>query len=350
VSGHLWLVERTVLLYVPATFQGHRMPKPKVFATRPLFAAARAILDTACDVEYWGPPDRISREELLRRVKDKQALVCLLTERVNDELLQAAPKLRMAANVAVGFDNIDVAACTRRGVVATNTPGVLDETTADFAWTLLMAVARRIGEGEALARSGNWKGWDLDQLVGTDVWGKTLGLVGFGRIGRAVARRASGFQMKVLYTDALRVAESVERELHVEFRDLDSLLAESDYVSVHVPLLPETHGLFNGPRFLRMKPTAFLINTARGSVVDEAALVYALESGKIAGAALDVFENEPFIHPGLKRSNVVLAPHIASASLETRTKMACIAAENVVALFVGQRPPNMLNPEVLQAG
>ena len=326
------------------------MAKPKVLATRPLFEAARAILEANCDIEYWRQPERISRDELLRRVKDKEALVCLLTERVDDDLLQAAPKLRIAANVAVGFDNIDVAACTRRGVVATNTPGVLDETTADFAWTLLMAIARRLGEGEALARSGNWKGWDLDQLVGTDVWGKTLGLVGFGRIGRAMARRASGFQMKVLYTDAVRVVERVEQELHAEFRDLNSLLAESDYVSLHVPLLPETRGLFDGPRFLRMKPTAFLINTARGPVVDEAALVYALESGKIAGAALDVFESEPFIHPGLKRSNVVLAPHIASASIETRTKMACIAAENIVALFDGQRPPNMLNPEVLQAG
>jgi glyoxylate reductase len=326
------------------------MAKRKVFATRPLFEAARAILDANCDVEYWRQPERIPREELLRRVKDKEALVCLLTERVNDELLQAAPKLRIAANVAVGFDNINVAACTGRGVVATNTPGVLDETTADFAWTLLMAVARRIGEGEALARSGNWEGWDLDQLVGTDVWGKTLGLVGFGRIGRAMARRASGFQMKVLYTDAVRVAESVEHELHAEFRDLNSLLAESDYVSLHVPLLPETRGLFDGARFSRMKPTAFLINTARGPVVDEAALVLALETGKIAGAALDVFENEPRIHAGLKRSNVVLAPHIASASLETRTKMACIAAENVVAFFAGQRPPNPLNPEVLRAG
>jgi len=324
------------------------MPKPKVLATRPLFEAARAILDAACDVDYWKQPDRISREELIRRIEDKQGLVCLLTEHINDELLHAAPKLRIASNVAVGFDNIDVAACTKRGVVATNTPGVLDETTADFAWTLLMAVARRVGEGEALARSGNWKGWDLDQLVGTDVWGKTLGLVGFGRIGRAVARRASGFQMKVVYTDAVRVAENIEQELHAEYRDLNTLLAESDYVSVHVPLLEETRGLFNALRFARMKPTAFLINTARGPVVDEAALVHALESGKIAGAALDVFENEPFIHPGLKRSNVVLAPHIASASLETRTKMSCIAAENVVAFFNGQRPPNMLNPEVLR--
>ncbi len=324
------------------------MPRPKVFSTRPLFDAARQILNNACEVEYWTQPERISREELLRRVKDKEALVCLLTERVSDELLRAAPKLRIAANVAVGFDNIDVPACTKRGVVATNTPGVLDETTADFAWTLMMAVARRIGEGEQLARSGNWKGWDLDQLCGTDVWGKTLGIVGFGRIGRAMARRAAGFQMKVIYHDAMRPAESVEKELHAEFREFNALLAESDFVSVHVPLLPETQGLLDAPKFARMKPSAFVINTSRGPVVDEAALVHALESGKIAGAALDVYENEPFIHPGLKRANVVLAPHLASASLETRTKMACIAAENVVALFQGQRPPNMLNPEVLQ--
>src|SRR5882724_655729 len=324
------------------------MPKPKVLATRPLFEAARAILDAACDVDYWKQPDRISQEELIRRIEDKQGLVCLLTEHINDELLHAAPKLRIASNVAVGFDNIDVAACTKRGVVATNTPGVLDETTADFAWTLLMAVARRVGEGEALARSGNWKGWDLDQLVGTDVWGKTLGLVGFGRIGRAVARRASGFQMKVVYSDAMRAPADVEKALNAEFREMNALLAESDFVSVHVPLLPETRGLFDSPKFYRMKPTAFLINTARGPVVDEAALVAALEAGKIAGAGLDVYENEPFIHPGLKRANVVLAPHMASASLETRTKMACIAAENVVALFAGQRPPNMLNPEVLK--
>ena len=299
-------------------------------------------------MEYWAKPERPPREEVLRRVNDKEGLICLLTEKVNDELLRAAPKLRIAANVAVGFDNIDVAACTKRGVVATNTPGVLDETTADFAWILLMAVARRLGEGEALARSGKWKGWDLDQLVGTDVWGKTLGIVGFGRIGRAVARRASGFQMKVVYTDAVRAPAEVERDLRAEFREMNALLAQSDFISVHVPLLPETRRLFDAPKFHRMKPTAFLINTSRGPVVDEAALVAALEGGKIAGAGLDVYENEPFIHPGLKRANVVLAPHIASASLETRTKMACMAAENVVALFHGQRPANVLNPETLK--
>jgi len=325
------------------------MPKPPVFATRPLFPAAQQILNANCNSEYWTKPERISKEELHQRIKDKEGLVALLTERVNEELLGAAPKLRIVANIAVGFDNIDVPACTKRGVVVTNTPGVLDETTADFAWALLMAVARRVGEGEQLARSGNWQGWDLDQLVGTDVWGKTLGIVGFGRIGRAVARRAVGFQMKVLYSDAIRAPLDIEKELKAEHRDFNSLLTDSDFVSVHVPLLPDTRGLFNTSRFARMKPTAFFINTSRGAVVEEAALVHALESGKIGGAALDVYENEPFIHPGLKRPNVVLAPHLASGSLETRTKMACIAANNVVALFKGQRPPNILNPEVLKA-
>jgi glyoxylate reductase len=324
------------------------MARQKVYATHQLFAEARKILDANYDVEYWTDSERPPREEVLRRVKDKDGLICLLTEKVNEDLLRVAPKLRIVANVAVGFDNIDVDACTRRGVVATNTPGVLDETTADFAWALLMAVARRLPEGEALARSGTWKGWNLDQLCGADVWGKTLGVVGFGRIGRAMARRASGFQMKVIYTDAVHAPEDVEKSLNAEFRDMNALLAESDFVTVHVPLLPETRGLFDGPKFFRMKPTAFLINTSRGPVVDEAALVAALETKKIAGAALDVFENEPFIHPGLKRPNVVLTPHEASASVETRSKMAVMAASNVIALFKGQRPANILNPELLK--
>ena len=325
------------------------MAKPKVLATHPLFPTAQKILNAFCDVEYWAKPERISRDELLKRVKDKEGLVCLLTERVNAELLSAAPKLKIAANVAVGYDNIDVAACTKRGVAATNTPGVLDETTADFAWTLMMAVARRLVEGDTLARSGSWTGWNLDQLVGADIWGKTLGIVGFGRIGKAMARRALGFQMKVIYADAVQAQDAAEKELKAEYRGMNSLLAESDFISLHVPLLPETRGLFDGPRFAKMKPTAYLINTSRGAVIDEAALVYALESGKIAGAALDVFENEPFVLPGLKRPNVVLAPHIASASIETRTKMACMAAENVVALLKGKQPLNILNPEVLKA-
>jgi glyoxylate reductase len=325
------------------------MPRPKVLATRPLFPAAQQILNASCEVDYWTRPERISKQELFRRIADKEGLVCLLTDKVDGELLAAAPKLRIAANVAVGYDNISLVECTKRGVAATNTPGVLDETTADFAWTLLMAAARRLGEGEELARSGKWTGWDLDQLVGADVWGKTLGLVGFGRIGRAVARRASGFQMKVIYHDAVRVPLDVERGFHAEYRDLSALLGEADFVSLHVPLLPETRGLFNAKTLSLMKPTSFLINTSRGPVVDEAALVQALEKKQIAGAALDVYEKEPLINPGLKRPNVVLAPHIASASLETRTKMACMAAENVVSMLKGRRPPNILNPEVLKA-
>jgi len=324
------------------------MAKPKVYATHQLFEEARQILEATCDVEYWTNEERPPREEVLRRVKDRDGLVCLLTEKINDEFLRAAPKLRIAANVAVGFDNIDLDACTKRGVVATNTPGVLDETTADFAWTLMMAVARRLGEGEQLTRSGNWKGWNLDQLCGADVWGKTLGVVGFGRIGRAMARRALGFQMKVIYTDAVKAPAEVAEPLKAEYRDMNALLAESDFISLHVPLMAETRGLFDAPKFYRMKPSAFLINTSRGPVVDEAALVAALEAKKIAGAALDVYENEPFIHPGLKRPNVVLAPHLASASIETRTKMAVMAANNVTGLFKGQTPTNTLNPAVLK--
>ncbi|NDQ58404.1 MAG: D-glycerate dehydrogenase [Acidipila sp.] len=326
------------------------MPRPKVLSTHPLFPAARTILDAPCDMDYWKNPERIPRAELLARAAGRDAMVCLLTEKVDDELLAAAPTLRMVANVAVGYDNIDVAACTRRGVAASNTPGVLDETTADFAWALLMAVARRIGEGEQLIRSGQWKGWDLDQLCGGDVSGKTLGVVGFGRIGRAVARRAIGFKMRVLYSDAVRAPREVEEELHAEFIDRDALFAVADFISLHVPLLPDTHHLISTATLSKMKATAYIINTSRGPVVDEAALVAALEAKKIAGAALDVYEREPQVHPGLiARKDVVLAPHIASASLETRTKMACMAAENVVALFDGRRPPNILNPDVLAA-
>jgi len=324
------------------------MAKRKVLCTHPLFEPARELLDALFETEYWRSPERISREELLKRVADKEALICLLTEKINEELLRAAPKLRIVANVAVGYDNIDVFACTGHKVVVTNTPGVLDETTADFAWTLLTAVARRLLDGDALARSGTWKGWNLDQLCGADVWGKTLGLVGFGRIGRGLARRASGFQMRVVYYDAIKASAVVEKQLNAEYLPFDRLLAEADFVSAHVPLTPETRHLFSGPQFEKMKRTAFFINTSRGPVVDEAALVAALEAGRIAGAALDVHENEPQVHPGLRRrKDVILTPHIASASVETRTRMALMAAQNVMALFAGQSPPNALNPEVL---
>lgn len=324
------------------------MDKPKLFSTHSLFEAPRMRIADRFDAEYWTGAERPARSEVLRRVADKDALICLLTEKIDDELLAAAPRLRMVANVAVGFDNIDLDACTRRRVVASNTPGVLDETTADFAWTLLLAVARRLLEGDALARSGHWKGWNLDQLCGADVWGKTLGILGFGRIGRAVARRARGFNMRVVYNDVARVSEEMERETGAEFLEREQVLAQSDFVSLHVPLLPETRGMIGAPELSRMKPSAYLINTSRGPVVQEAALVAALERQTIAGAALDVYENEPRIGDGLRRPNVILSPHLASASTETRTKMAMIAVENTIALFDGRRPPNILNPGILE--
>ncbi|HEX4077182.1 MAG TPA: D-glycerate dehydrogenase [Candidatus Acidoferrales bacterium] len=324
------------------------MGKPKALVTRPLFPAARAILERQFDVEYWSRPERIPRAELLARVADKDALVVLLTEKVDEELLGVAPKLRVASTVSVGFDNINVPACTRRSIVATNTPGVLDDATADLAWALLMAIARRIVEGDAWMRTGTWPGWDIDQLLGGDVYGKTLGLIGFGRIGRAMALRSQGFQMRVLYQNRTRVTPEVERELRAEFVDLDRLLRESDFISLHVPLSPETRHLLSKDAFGKMKPTAYLINTARGPVVDEAALAEALEQKKLAGAALDVYEQEPQVHPELvTRRDVILAPHIGSATIDTRTRMAVMAADNATALFEGRRPPNPLNPEVL---
>jgi glyoxylate reductase len=326
------------------------MPKAKLFVTHPLYPEARNLLQSSCDCEFWTKPERPTREEFLSRLKDKEGLVCLLTEKIGDDVLRVAPKLRIVANVAVGYDNVDLPACTKRGVVVTNTPGVLDETTADFAWALLLTVARRVVEADQYVRAGNWQGWNFDQFCGTDVWGKALGIVGFGRIGRAVARRAAGFGMKVIYSSRTRAPQDVEKELRAEHRELNALLAEADFVSLHVPLNADTRQLFDAPKFFRMKPTAFLINTSRGPVVDEAALVHALESKKIAGAGLDVFEQEPFVHAGLKRPNVVLAPHLGSASKETREKMALVAAQNAVALFQGQRPPNLLNPDVLKHG
>jgi glyoxylate reductase len=324
------------------------LAKPKVFATRPLFPAARNILDDEFEVEYWTNPERIPREELLKHVADKEALVCLLTEKVDEELLSTAPRLRVAATVSVGFDNIDVEACTKHNVVATHTPGVLDDTTADFAWALLMAVARRVLEGDTWLRSKGWPGWDLDQLLGGDVWGKTLGIIGFGRIGRGLARRSYGFNMRVLYADAVRAPMNVEEQLRAEYVDLDKLLRDSDFVSVHVPLLPTTKHLISKDTLSKMRANAYLVNTSRGQVVDEAALVEALQDKKIAGAALDVFENEPEVNPGLLgRKDVILTPHISSASVATRTKMAVMAANNVVARFKGKKPPNALNADAL---
>jgi len=333
--------------FIRVFIQGGTVSKPKLYCTHVLFEGPRRLLEEKFDAEFWAGTDRPSREEVLQRVAGKDALICLLTEKIDRELLDTAgPQLRIVANVAVGYDNIDVPACTERNIAVTNTPGVLDETTADFAWTLLMAVARRLIEADNLARSGKWTKWNLDQLCGTDVWGKTLGIIGFGRIGRAVARRAKGFGMRVIYNSTKRAPEEVEKEVNAEYMSKDQVLAQSDFLSLHVPLRAETKGLIGPAELAKMKKSAFLINTTRGPVVQEAALVEALEKGVIAGAALDVFEREPLISDGLRRDNVVLAPHLGSASVETRTRMAGIAAENAIAFFSGKRPPTILNPEV----
>jgi glyoxylate reductase len=322
--------------------------KPKLFSTHILFEGPRQKLAEHFDVEYWPGEERPHRDEFLKRVAGKDALVCLLTEKIDREALDAAgPSLRIVANVAVGYDNIDVPACSERKIAVTNTPGVLDETTADFAWTLLMAVARRLIEADRLARSGAWTKWNLDQLCGTDVWGKTLGIIGLGRIGRAMARRASGFRMRVIYHSTTRAPLEIEKELNAEYVSQDEVFARADFISLHVPLNAATRGLIGPAQLAKMKRSAFLINTTRGPVVQESALIDALEKGAIAGAALDVFEREPAIPDGLRRDNVVLAPHLGSASTETRTKMALIAVENAIAFFAGQRPPTILNPEVL---
>jgi len=325
------------------------MTRPAILVTHPLFPPVRELLDSQCSPEYWKGTQPMPREELLNRVAEKEGLVCQLSDKINEELLERALKLRIAATVSVGYDNIDVPACTRHKVIATNTPRVLDDTTADLAWALLMAVARRLVEGDTTIRNGKWTGWEINQFMGSDVWGKTLGIIGFGRIGQELARRASGFKMRVIYNNRTRASEKAEKEFRATFVDRETLLRESDFISLHVPLTAETRHLIDGVALAKMKPTAFLINTARGPVVDEAALAGALAQKKIAGAGLDVFEREPQVLPALLTlSNVVLTPHIGSASVETRTNMGLRAARNVTAFFEGTRPPDALNPEVTE--
>jgi glyoxylate reductase len=300
---------------------------------------SRAIIPANVEVDYHDSELPLSKAELIRRLQGRAGLVCHIISTVDEELLQAVPGLKVVANVAVGFNNIDVAAARRHGVVVTNTPDVLTETTADFAWTLLMAAARRVVEADAYVRSGQWKSWRWGVLWGTDIHGKTLGVVGFGRIGRAMARRARGFGMRVLYHDAVRADAAVERELQATAADLPTLLRESDYVTLHTLLTPDTKHLINERTLRLMKKTAVLVNAARGPVVDEAALVRGLTEGWIAGAGLDVFEDEPTIHPGLlPLANVTLAPHIGSASLDTRIAMAALAIRNCLAVLDGQPP------------
>jgi len=290
--------------------------------------------------------DRVlAKHELSARLQDRQGALTQLTDPIDRDVLESIPGVRVLSNIAVGYNNIDIETASRLGILVTNTPGVLTETTADFAWTLLMAAARRLVEGDQLSRSGRWTGWRLQLLLGHDVYGKTLGLVGFGRIGQAVARRAAGFNMAVQYFDSQPIPrESVPAG--VAAVSLESLLSTSDIISVHVPLLPETRHLFNDRTFAAMKRTCIFINTSRGPVVDEKALARALATGTIAAAGLDVFEREPEIEPALLGlNNVVLAPHIASASHETRLKMCMIATQNLIAGLKGERPPNLVNPD-----
>jgi glyoxylate reductase len=324
------------------------LSQPSVFVTRKIPDAGLVVLRGRFDVSVWPHERAPTPPELVDNARDKDALVTLLTEKVDAALFAAAPKVRIVANVAVGFDNFDVPAATRAGVILTNTPGVLDDTTADLAFALLLATARRLVEGDKLMRSGRWGGWGIMQLLGHDVHHAKLGIVGFGRIGRGVAKRASGFSMDVSYHDAVRAAPEVERELGVRYVPFEQLLSESDFISLHVPLMPETQHLMNAAAFGKMKRSAILINTSRGPVIDEQALVAALRDETIAAAGLDVYEHEPKLAPGLSElENVVLLPHIGSASIATRSKMAEMAARNVVAFFAGEAPPNALNPEVL---
>jgi len=321
----------------------------KVYVTRPMAEEALALLRSQAEVALWPDPDLPPpHEEIVRQVREADGLVCLLTDWIDAEVIAAGARLRVISTVAVGYDNIDVAAATARRIPVCNTPGVLTEATADLTWALLMAAARRVTEAERYLRAGRWRSWSPQLLLGQDVYGATLGLIGLGRIGQAVARRARGFDMRVLYHSATRKPE-VERELGVEWADLEALLRESDFVSLHVPLTEETRNLIGARELALMKPTAVLINTARGQVVDQEALVATLQGGRLAAAGLDVFQVEPLAadDPLLSLENVVLLPHLGSASVATRRRMAMMAAENLVAGLRGERPPYLVNPEVL---
>ena len=316
----------------------------KIFITRRLPEEGLRLLKEH-ELEIYEGDAPPSKEEIIEGVKDKDVLICLLTDKIDAEVMDSAPNLKIIANYAVGIDNIDVEEATKRGILVTNTPGVLTETVADLAWALLMAIARRIVEGDKFMREGKFKGWAPLLMLGSDVYGKTIGIIGAGRIGSAVARRAKGFNMRILYYSRKR-NEKLEEECNAKYVDLETLLKEADFVSLHTPLTEETYHMIGEKGLKMMKPTAYLINTARGKCVDENALVKALKEGWIKGAALDVFENEPAIHPELKKlDNVVLTPHIGSASYETRSKMAVMVAKNVIAALEGKLPPNCVNPE-----
>ena len=320
--------------------------RPRVLLMHPILDPGPAILAEAAEVLAY-PPSLALDEAGIRRAADGcVGIVSQLMDPIRETVL-STPGLKCVSNVAVGFDNIDVATATALKVMVTNTPGVLDDATSDFAFTLLMATARRIVEADGFTRSGQFRGWAIDMMLGHDVFGATLGIIGIGRIGRGVAHRAKGFNMRVLYYDPQPLPREAEEQLGATRVELGRLIAESDFISVHVPLTQETHHLISTAQFNSMKPNAILINTSRGPVVDEAALVQALTARKLAGAGLDVYEREPAVHPGLvPMPNVVLAPHIASATVRTRSEMSAMAARNMATAVRGGRPPNLVNPEV----
>jgi glyoxylate reductase len=307
------------------------LSKPRVLLTRRIPSSALATLEASCDVDR-NEGDQLSPDQLKARLGDKEGVVCLMTDAMTADVMDAAPGLKVIANVAVGYNNIDVPAASARGIVVTNTPEVLTEATADLTWALVMDITRRITEGDRLIRRGGWKAWAFDFMLGNELRGKTLGIIGYGRIGRAVAARAVPFGVRVVHSDGKAVPGSVAIPI-------DRLLATSDIVSIHCPLTSETRHMINQAALARMKRSAYLINTSRGPVVDEAALAWALKNGIISGAALDVYEEEPAVHPELlKLENVVLAPHLGSATTETRTAMANLAVRNAIAVLTGQSP------------
>lgn len=325
------------------------MPRPKVYVTRKISKSGLNKIKNHFETEVWegyAPPPK---EVVMRKVEDVDAIVSLLSDEIDSEVFDVAPQLRIVSQLAVGFDNINVKEATKRGIYVTNTPGVLTDTAADFAWALLMAVARRVVEADRYVREGKWGvGWHPHMMLGRDVHGATLGIVGAGRVGSAVAKRAKGFNMELLYYNK-SAKPDLEQELGAKRVGLDVLLKRSDFVSVHVPLRESTHHLISAEQLKMMKGTSYLINNSRGPVIDERALYQALKECRIAGAALDVFEQEPTPreNPLLKLENVVVAPHLSSASYETRSKMAEMVAENLVAFFEGRKPPNLVNQEVL---
>ena len=326
------------------------MPKPKVYVTREMPERGLRIIKEKFDAQVWPEYAPPPKTVIIEKAAKVDALATLLSDKIDAEVFDAAPNLKIVAQMAVGFDNIDIPEATKRGIYVTNTPGVLTETTADFAWALLMAGARRVAEGDRYVRSGQWKvGWHPMMLQGRDVYGATLGIVGLGRIGCAIALRAKGFNMKVLYHDVIRRPD-FEKQYGIEYVDVDYLFKNADFITINVPLMKETFHLVNEQKLKTMKKTAYIINNARGPVVDEKALHKALKEGWIAGAGLDVFEQEPTPtdNPLLKLDNVVVAPHISSASYETRAKMAEMVADNLVAFFEGKTPPNLVNTEVLK--